>query len=408
MQKNDRPVVHRALKSLYNRAHSGFTIVELLIVIVVIAVLAAIIMVSYNGIQQSAHASAARSGVTQATKKAMTYAIENADQYPGSLSVVGIASNNSITYQYTVDNAGSPRTFCVTATSGGAVYYQTNSANPVAGACPGHNSVALTCPSGFIQVPGSTTFGTGDFCVMKYEAKQASSTVPVSQAAGLPWTPSTQVDASAYSANVAGCSGCHLINEAEWLTIAHNVLSVASNWSGGSVGSGYIYSGHHDNSPSSMLAADTNDTLGYSGTGNGGTSNQRRTLTLTNGEVIWDIAGNLWEWTSGSASSGQPGISGEACYGYKEWSAINVNGTLTPSPRPSFGTAAAVSWTSAQGIGKLYSCSSEISTVRGFARGGDWNEIGALDSPDTAGVFALAMGTPPTAVNAGFGFRATR
>ena len=36
---------------------------------------------------------------------------------------------------------------------------------------------------------------------------------------------------------------------AEWMTLAANVLSVPSNWSGGSVGSGYIYSGHNDNDP---------------------------------------------------------------------------------------------------------------------------------------------------------------
>lgn len=30
---------------------------------------------------------------------------------------------------------------------------------------------ALTCPEGFIPVPGNTNIGTEDFCVMKYEAK---------------------------------------------------------------------------------------------------------------------------------------------------------------------------------------------------------------------------------------------
>lgn len=121
---------------------------------------------------------------------------------------------------------------------------------------------------------------------MKYEAKQVGATnVPISQAAGTPWVNISQTDAIANSPNVAGCTGCHLITEAEWLTIAQNVLSVASNWSGGVVGSGYIYSGHNDGAPNAALAADTNDANGYYGETNI-VGNQRRTLTLTNGAVI--------------------------------------------------------------------------------------------------------------------------
>jgi prepilin-type N-terminal cleavage/methylation domain-containing protein len=47
---------------------SGFTIVELLIVVVVIAILAAITIVSFNGIQQRAKLSAARSDLASLSK----------------------------------------------------------------------------------------------------------------------------------------------------------------------------------------------------------------------------------------------------------------------------------------------------------------------------------------------------
>lgn len=47
----------------------GFTIVELLIVIVVIGVLAAIVIVSYNGITSSAHDSAVMSDLSNMAKK---------------------------------------------------------------------------------------------------------------------------------------------------------------------------------------------------------------------------------------------------------------------------------------------------------------------------------------------------
>lgn len=57
------------------------------------------------------------------------------------------------------------------------------------------------------------------------------------------------------------------------------------------VGSGYIYSGHNDNAPASALAADPGDSNGYAGEANTG-GNQKRTLTLSDGEVIWDLCGN--------------------------------------------------------------------------------------------------------------------
>src|SRR5690606_1541964 len=90
----------------------------------------------------------------------------------------------------------------------------------------------ITCSPGFIPVPGNNMFSTNNFCVGKYEAKNVGGTA-TSQASGQPWTGISQTDAIT-TASVA-CTGCRLINEAEWLTIAHNVVNVASNWSGGTV-----------------------------------------------------------------------------------------------------------------------------------------------------------------------------
>jgi prepilin-type N-terminal cleavage/methylation domain-containing protein len=59
--------------SLKQTKSRGFTIVELLIVIVVIAILAAITIVAYNGIQNRAKSSASQSLASNVTKKVEAY-----------------------------------------------------------------------------------------------------------------------------------------------------------------------------------------------------------------------------------------------------------------------------------------------------------------------------------------------
>ena len=231
---------------------------------------------------------------------------------------------------------------------------------------------------------------------MKYEAKNVGG-VATSTPAGTPWVSISQT--SAITTSQAACSGCHLITEAEWLTIVQNVLSVSSNWSGGAVGSGYIYSGHNDNAPAIALAADTNDANGYFGeTNTGGT--QRRTLTLTNGQVIWDLAGNVNGWTNGTVVAGQPGIASGGYYGWRDWNAITTPGNLSPSPFPSYGTPAANAWTLVQGIGEV--TYADESAARGFFRGGNWNGGGS------AGVSALNSGGAPSNTYTTLGFRVSR
>jgi len=60
---------------------SGFTIVELLIVIVVIGILAAITIVAYNGIQGRANDTAIQSDLINNAKKLEIYRLDN-DAYP--------------------------------------------------------------------------------------------------------------------------------------------------------------------------------------------------------------------------------------------------------------------------------------------------------------------------------------
>jgi prepilin-type N-terminal cleavage/methylation domain-containing protein len=75
----------------------GFTIVELLIVIVVIAILAAITIVAYNGIQDRANNTAVESDLANIAKKIETWKITNSGNYPtnAELSDVGIRASKS-------------------------------------------------------------------------------------------------------------------------------------------------------------------------------------------------------------------------------------------------------------------------------------------------------------------------
>ena len=117
--------------------YSGFTIVELLIVIVVIGILAAITIVAYRGVQSRAQAAAVSSALQQTSKKLALYAVDNG-AFPVSLATVGISNASGVAYQYSVNNAITPQTYCVTATNGTTSYNVTSTTSPSNGGCAGH------------------------------------------------------------------------------------------------------------------------------------------------------------------------------------------------------------------------------------------------------------------------------
>ncbi len=83
------------------QAQKGFTIVELLIVVVVIAILAAITIVSYNGITNRANASAAASSAATVQKKAELYASDGpTGLYPANASAAVLTSAAPSTTYY--------------------------------------------------------------------------------------------------------------------------------------------------------------------------------------------------------------------------------------------------------------------------------------------------------------------
>ena len=137
----------------------GFTIVELLIVIVVIAVLAAVTIVAFNGIQQRARASAAMAALSQSKKKLEVYKVENG-AYPttGNLASAGISSGDT-TLQYTSNGT----TFCITGTNGNVSYKTTESAATTSGGCAGHGQGGVAAVTNLVTNPSIETNLTSIF-----------------------------------------------------------------------------------------------------------------------------------------------------------------------------------------------------------------------------------------------------
>lgn len=139
----------------------GFTIVELLIVIVVIAILAAVTIVAYTGIQNRAKSSAAQSAAQTVFKKVSLWQIENPGQSPSTtqLEAMGfsLSATSGTTYQYTPGSAG---VWCLNATANNVSYYTSSTVTtPTAGACAGHGVDGVPPITNIITNPRAVSGG---------------------------------------------------------------------------------------------------------------------------------------------------------------------------------------------------------------------------------------------------------
>ncbi|MFA7221669.1 MAG: hypothetical protein WC118_01955, partial [Candidatus Paceibacterota bacterium] len=235
-------------------------------------------------------------------------------------------------------------------------------------------TVRNDCPVDWIDT------GLG-FCVMKYEARNQSG-VPTSMTGGTIWTTISQIDA------IAACKsiGAHLINNAEWMALARDIESVSSNYASGILKRGNVGitdAGSYDGANPDTGIADT-----------------KAQLTLSNGQTIWHLSGNVWEWVDFTitGAGSQPQVVYQTPFGWQEFTAVtnygNTLGRDNVAPK-------STSLNGSTGAGRIY-YQSDYASLRAPRRGGRWG------STSGAGVFALFLYYGPTGTSTGIGFRCAR
>lgn len=234
----------------------------------------------------------------------------------------------------------------------------------------------------------------------------------------------TENNAKAYCQS----QGWHVITNNEWMTIARNVEQVQSNWCNeNGTGCGFapgtkgkiLSSGHSDNlnEPAAsaggigaLIASDDNQPcFGTTTDGSnvcGGKNSQKRTLSLSNGSILWDFAGNVWQWVDqGVERKNEPKSSSSGILelgwlksDFAPGSLLSVitdngigQGLGYDAFRPSNPT-----WNANNGVGRIYhysSASDTSKTLYAFIRGGNWRHF------EDDGAFTVHMSPPANTEN---------
>jgi|GEM_PF-43656 len=182
-----------------------------------------------------------------------------------------------------------------------------------------------------------------------------------------PW-----VQISYYEARkVSEAAGLNLITELQYLALAFEIAKQDINWTGGKFGVGSVYQGLHKFTAKSAQAGKFESSV----------PEERRWHQLSNGEVIYDIAGNCFSWVFDNVQGNEEGLVSQS------FAANSPSLTLAPFP------------SSKQGVG---SRPDDGESWAGYAliRGGYWR------SGSGAGVFCVEGGWPELAYEY-VGFRCT-
>jgi prepilin-type N-terminal cleavage/methylation domain-containing protein len=195
---------------------NGFTIVELLIVIVVIAILAAVTIIAYNGIQTRSASALLQADLRGAAQQLEKKKIESNDQnYPANLTAAALQGSDKVTYQYTYIAA--TNSYCLTATSAyeavGAMHIESSEFGVIKeGGCSDHSTggppvfttltwTLLPDTAGMIDGGGSVEMsGDGNTIVI------CSNYVYRSTDRGATWVNTGQAKKGAYNMDSCGMS----------------------------------------------------------------------------------------------------------------------------------------------------------------------------------------------------------
>lgn len=191
----------------------GFTIVELLIVIVVIGILAAITITAFNGVQQKARGASASTAATTAKEKILAYQVDNG-VFPltGNLAAAGVSNNGSIVYQYTSDGS----TFCVTASNTTISYYASSTTNTASGVCAGQTN------------PAATGFNVGyDFTGSNYTP---TATSPNLTASAISVNAAANMNLTTYGSGYSTAPALSIVLNNSGSTDAASAISTGSYW----------------------------------------------------------------------------------------------------------------------------------------------------------------------------------
>jgi formylglycine-generating enzyme required for sulfatase activity len=293
-----------------------------------------------------------------------------------------------------------------------------------------------TCPAGYVLVPEFTLPDSEyvpSFCVMQHDARKLANGIITADVTAFTTTgPMVNVTWRQAKA-LCSSADANLITEGQWLSISHQAVSVASNWSGGAVGSGTLARGWSANTAygdtfTNTAVAPKNDATclyntGADTCGATGSVLYRRTLNLANGSVLWDISGNVWEWTDATL----PAANRYSANGVNNWYAYSTaEGGFTAITTASLpiNKVPPSGWNATQGMGRYYDAGTAITAAycnvidtpsdcagnavgytdpyAAFLRGGGWYP-GASSGP-----FALALNEGRSSTGASIGFRCTR
>lgn len=279
------------------------------------------------------------------------------------------------------------------------------------------------CPDGFIPVPGNPELDQEWFCVAKYEMSYTDATIPDSTGWGTDWNTKTYdvtktvvSEAGKYpvvditqSEAISSCAsmgnGYHLITNKEWMTIARNIELQEENWSNGITWSWYIFSGNSnqitywcsDNTWPRTWAT----TTGWTDTKNlhssRTTCGEKRQLLLSNGEIVWDMSGNVWEHVNKAdtldGSWFDTGTNPDILVTNDSWAEWTASGA---SHRDIYWPLLST-WNALQAIWRLYQADGTV-----FVRGGH------ASSSWSSGIFSLILNWQSTTLYKDVGFRCAR